>query len=244
MGAYRSGVSFCVDKWVSWPDGLEDTVFSDALDAHSVNEATSATDLSFVDPMLRRRLGRLSRMALHVAHKADVDFSAGSAVFASRHGELGRSVDILNQLAQGDMPSPAAFSLSVHNATAGVYSIASNTTIPSTTIAAGEETLLWALCEACLRLKEHESVLVVYADEPLPSEYASFSDTNESAHAIAIRIKRGDAFRLSWQASSSQTIGTLPLSLAILSWVSHPAEGFSWNGHRLSIQGNGSASAH
>lgn len=45
-------------------------------------------------------------------------------VFASRHGELARSADLLKAIARDEDLSPTVFGLSVLNATAGLYAMA------------------------------------------------------------------------------------------------------------------------
>src|SRR5215470_16279184 len=75
----------------------------------------AAPPVGFIEPQLRRRLSLLDRIALHVAHACVKDGEAVRVVFASRHGELARSAELLAQLAAAEMPSPMAFSLSVLN---------------------------------------------------------------------------------------------------------------------------------
>src|SRR4029453_9488720 len=75
-------------------------------------------------PMLRRRAGFLSKMALEVAYQCLGNRIDVPTVFCSRHGESGRSVELLLDLAKGVPLSPTSFGLSVHNATGGLFSIA------------------------------------------------------------------------------------------------------------------------
>ena len=48
-------------------------------------------DIAFVDASLRRRLSLFARMALKVAHDCAGDRIGVRIVFASRHGDLGRT---------------------------------------------------------------------------------------------------------------------------------------------------------
>jgi hypothetical protein len=83
--------------------------------------------------------------------------------------------------------------LSVHNTGSGLYSIASGNTAPSTAIAAGRDSLAMALIEAAGQLQYATEVLVVFADEPLPENYAAFADENTAAFGLALRLaKAGD----------------------------------------------------
>lgn len=152
---------------------------------------TSATkpDTGFIEPMVRRRLSSLSKAALKVAHDCADGKKAVRMVFASRHGELRRTTDILRNIAAGEPVSPNAFSLSVLNAMSGIYGIARGDRSPATAISAGPESLGYALLEAYAQHKQQPSppVLVVYADEPADALYGTVEDEiQEGALAILI----------------------------------------------------------
>ncbi|MDP2832984.1 MAG: beta-ketoacyl synthase chain length factor [Pseudomonadota bacterium] len=199
----------------------------------------SAPEIRFVNALLRRRLGRLSRMALHVANEAATGWASLSTIFASRHGELSRTVGILHALAANEAPSPTAFSLSVHNSAAGIFSIFRADRAPSTALAAGEETLLWALAEAAIRLASDPdtAILLVYADEPLPGEYGSSAIPGDLAHAVAFLLAPGEGLSLEWVASSGLRPSQEPLSMAILANFLGHRERIEWHGERLSVHG-------
>jgi hypothetical protein len=165
-----------IARWSAWPhDG-----------------AGAAPELKFVEPMLRRRLGPLGRMLLHVANECAGGLSALRVVLASQHGELSYAVSMLRALATAEPVSPATFSLSVHNAPAGVFSIVRGDRSPSTAIAAGEETLAEGLVEAAAELDESgEPVLFLYGDAPLPEEYRGFAERPDPQRALALLLKPG-----------------------------------------------------
>jgi hypothetical protein len=124
-------------------------------------------------------------------------------VFASRHGELARSAELLAQLAGNELPSPMGFSLSVLNAAAGLYGIARKDRSPATAVSSGEATFPLALVEASAQaLKNPEATVVLaFADEPPPAVYQSLVDSPRSAHAIAVRLEARSAphaVDLSW----------------------------------------------
>jgi hypothetical protein len=136
--------------------------------------------------LLGRRASRSDRAGLRAA----LDCMHGlagpvSTVFASRHGEVHRSVELLEALARAEPLSPMAFSLSVHNAAAGLFSIGREDRSASTSVAAGRDSLPMALLEACGVLAEGAPrVLVVAHDEPVPAPFEPSVD--ESApHAGA-----------------------------------------------------------
>jgi hypothetical protein len=236
-------LQFSVRNWSVWPEHLGSSLTAWTEDAN-LPATTQNFDITFVDVMSRRRLGRLSRMALHVAQQASMDCDGVATVFASRHGELARSLAILQDLANDEPPSPAAFSLSVHNATSGIYSIARANQAAACAIAAGEETLLWALQEACLRLQLNTPVLLVYADEPLPEAYARFDDDQAPAHAVALLLAPGSEFALTWQANLDQPASPEPLSLAFAHCLANVPASLHWTGQRLAVMGGHPGRAH
>ncbi len=162
-----------------------------ACAAWRAGEDEAAPPVGFIEPQLRRRLSLLDRIALHVAHACVKDGEAVRVVFASRHGELARSAELLAQLAASEMPSPMAFSLSVLNAAPGLYGIARKDRSASSAISAGAETFPMALIEAAAQAWAEPAVPVVvaFADEPPPSVYRSLVDTPRTAYAIGVRLE-------------------------------------------------------
>jgi hypothetical protein len=87
------------------------------------------------------------------------------------------------------------FSLSVHNAASGLYSIATGNKEPATAIAAGEETFFMGLSEALLALTlgESASSLLVCSDDVVPTDFLpAHSATNVPfAFALALASEAG-----------------------------------------------------
>jgi hypothetical protein len=171
-------------------------------------------------PMLRRRADFLSKMALEVAYdclgqKVDVPM-----IFCSRHGEALRSVELLTDLAKGSPLSPTSFGLSVHNATAGLFSIARADHANSIALSAGASSVEHAVIEACGLLAEGASeVLLVVYDCPLPTIYLSFQDCDEQPFAWAwlLQPRRENGYSLRWfKAKSVHSAYALPGGLEIL----------------------------
>ena len=167
--------------------------------------APSAAELGFIDPMLRRRLSPMARMSLKVAHDCVHDLPSIRFVYASRHGELNRTTTMLDNLASGEALSPTAFSMSVLNASAGLFSILRNDTAPATAISAAAESFGYGLLEASLQLASHpqQPVLLVFADEPVPEVYGQ-SEPGDDAHAIAILLKSDAATTIAWTCSPGE----------------------------------------
>ncbi|GGD61487.1 beta-ketoacyl synthase chain length factor [Caballeronia grimmiae] len=161
-----------VARWSSWPAA-----------------ASVAPDVSFVEPMARRRLSALSRAALKVAYDCAATLPAVRVVFASRHGELRRTTGILCDISAGEPVSPTSFSLSVLNAMTGVFGIARGDRAPASAVSAGAQTLGYALLEAHAQYATDASspVLLVYADEPADPAYGTIEDEVEGG-ALAILL--------------------------------------------------------
>ncbi|MEM5452673.1 beta-ketoacyl synthase chain length factor [Paraburkholderia guartelaensis] len=164
----------------------------------------SVPEVAFVDPMMRRRLSALSRMALQVAGDCVDAQTRTRVVFASRHGELRRTTDILRDIEANKPVSPNAFSLSVLNAMTGLFGIVRGDRSPATALSAGAQTLGYALLEGhALHTEDPESpVLVVYADEPADARYGT----------VEQEVQRG-AFALLLDASEAPQ-GRLACSIA------------------------------
>jgi len=139
--------------------------------------------------MLRRRLTRLGRMAVQVSWDCQGDDLGMPVVFASRYGDVVRSLELLRDLErEGDL-SPAGFSMSVHNAISGMYSIARSDSAAAVCVAAGQASAVAGLVEAVGLLTDGapEVMLVAY-DEPLPAPYEGFADDAACTWAWAWRV--------------------------------------------------------
>jgi hypothetical protein len=173
-------------------------------------------------PLLRRRAGFLNRMALEVAYRCLGSVKDVPTIFASRHGEASRSVELLLDLAAGQPISPTSFGLSVHNATGGLFSIARHDHANDIALAAGQSTVEHAVIEACGLLTEGESrVLLVVYDVPLPAVYAAFQDCREQPFAWAwlLQAPADNILSLSWAAAledDSPRVAELPPGLEVL----------------------------
>jgi Beta-ketoacyl synthase, N-terminal domain len=169
----------------------------------------ASPQVAFIDPQIRRRLSLLDRLALHVAHACVKPGEEVRTVFASRHGELARSAELLGQLAHDEMPSPMAFSLSVLNAAIGLYGIARKDRSAATALASGEATFPMALIEAAAQAWDGRDgpVVLTYADEPPPAVYRPLIDSPRRAHAVAVRLDAREATHamvMSWHASEAE----------------------------------------
>ncbi|WP_163865766.1 beta-ketoacyl synthase chain length factor [Myxococcus eversor] len=219
---------FSVHHWAAWAPGLvgHDAWRSWLSQPHPL-PAEGAPPLTEMPAMMRRRVDRLGRIALQAAYTCQGDAPPRPMVFASRYGDMGRSVELLEQLAEASPLSPTSFSLSVHNAIGALYSIARGDLTAQSAVAAGAETVEAAFVEACGLLSEGApEVLVVVYDEPRPAPFAHFPEQVSLPHAWACSLRPagdGATYRLTCGASTGAPErapgDTLPEELSVLRFL-------------------------
>lgn len=184
--------------WSAWSPGLED---SQAWQGWSENPSELASEgrpeARFLPAMLRRRCGSLARIMLTTAFDCcDADELAEvNTVFASRHGNINESIDLLDRLAFGKPLSPTKFSHTVHNAQAGLFSIASGNRLPSSSIAAQDDSFACGYLEALTLLERYRerSVLLVVGDVPLAPVFAHLVDEPVGSYGLALLLETHDS---------------------------------------------------
>jgi hypothetical protein len=205
-------VQLDIARYCAWAPGVESKADWQRW-AHAeqpiVDSGSPAVD--FLPPLFRRRLSRLSRMALQVAHDCVGAERDLPTVFCSRHGELTRTVELFNDQLRGEPLSPTAFSMSVHNTAAGLYTIASGNTAPSNAVAAMADSLPVALVDAAAAIARGQikRVLVVAAEEPAPAPYRDFLPP-ELAYAAAFLLVSDAAPADQDTVRLSLTFGAVP----------------------------------
>lgn len=187
---------------------------------------------SAVEPLLRRRLSALGKGMIHCATRASGSLGPVRSVFASRHGEPARTLPMLEDMAAGLDISPTQFSMNVHNAVAGIWSIARQDTSAITALGAGAETFGWGLLEAlALHREDGEPVLFVFGDDALPE--ALCPAPREPLHALALLIGRPAARTLCLERrpDAEAAVPNLPQSLHALRVLAGETPG-PWTGPR------------
>ncbi|MCX7564274.1 beta-ketoacyl synthase chain length factor [Xanthomonadaceae bacterium XH05] len=217
-------IQFCVTDWSAWAPGLDS---ADQWMHWARNpflpHGDSLPSLSHVAPMQRRRIDRLGRAAIQAADGCRrAEDSADPLVFASRHGDVVRSLALLEALNAGEPMSPTQFGLSVHNAIAAQYSILHGLRGNYTALAGGTASVETALVEAAGLLADGAaSVTMVYCDATLPPPYTPFRDECEALYAFAWRMTdlghgHGRRMSLAWEAGDDDAPenALLPKALA------------------------------
>lgn len=197
-------VQFNIDQWQAWAPGLAcvDDWAIWAKAPRCLTPSDVVPDVAFLPAMQRRRLSRLARMAFTVARPLAAEQAPMPLIYASRHGETPRTFAMLSDLAREQQVSPTQFSLSVHNAIIGLWSILQNDTSEMTAIAAQGDGLEHAVLEAGMLISEGApAVLVVIAEDQPPALYEPWVDDVSFPYALALLIKPGNSWQLSLEES-------------------------------------------
>lgn len=184
------------EDWKAWADSGREW-------AEREPATTPAAPVSPMPPLLRRRADAADRLALETAFRLAPAGSSVPTVFATRHGQVIRSVSMMKAQAAGEPTSPMDFSLSVHNATAGQHSIAAGNRSPSDSLSSRGECFASALLEARGLVAEgHGRVLAVASDPCLPSVYRGRWEEEPAGYSLAVLLgdSGGDRFELSLSA--------------------------------------------
>jgi hypothetical protein len=149
-----------------------------------------SAEVGFLPLMQRRRLSPLAKAAMAVAWPCRQGFPDLPAVFSSNHGESRHYFEMLTDLAESREISPSRFSLSVHNAIAGLYSLYGETRAPYVVLAPGQEGVSAALLETAGLLAEQPNrrVLAVWYEQPLPEAYRGYTRGPDCILALAMRL--------------------------------------------------------
>lgn len=216
----QHGLRFSIAAHAAWAPGLStpDAWNAWAQAPSRIGEGADPA-VAAMPAMLRRRAGFLGKMALEVAYRCLDGRTDIPSVFCSRHGEVGRAVGLLGDLARGEALSPTAFGLAVHNASSGLLSIARADRANCIALAAGSATVEHGVIEACGLLAEGaQEVLLVAYDCPLPAPLEGFEDCDEQPHAWAwlMTAPQADPISLALSEGASEPNTAMPGGLEIL----------------------------
>lgn len=211
-----NGVCFSIDNCAAWAPGV---ATADAWKAWAASPFPFTEDaepgVAAMPAMLRRRAGFLGKMALEVAYQCLNGQTNVPTVFCSRHGEVIRAVDLLTELILDNSVSPTGFGLAVHNASAGLFSIARKDQANHIALAGGKSTIEHAVIEACGLLADGAPMVMLVAyDQTLPSVFTEFQDCDEQAFAWAWLMvpAQQDVIHLNWDEVGEQDINANDMS--------------------------------
>lgn len=219
-GLPMSGI--CIQRWSFWsPEGSDPSAWWRHWQKPGALPGSAEPDASVIPPMQRRRMSRLTKMALACALEVTADAGPDYSIFCSQHGEITRTRAILAAIADGEDISPAAFAQSVHNTSSGLYTIISGSHAASTSIAAGANTFAsgWLEAEAYLARRPDHTVLLVDFDEIIPDEYRPYVDELQCDHALALLLAGEPGGGITIDRAPPGTPDFLPQGPAFLAWL-------------------------
>jgi hypothetical protein len=215
-------VSLEIEEWAFWSP--ESGTPAEWL-AHWRRPGASAAEARIPDdaipPAHRRRMSALSKLAVQAAMRVSRHARPDFMVFCSQHGELVRTQELLQSIVAGEELSPTAFSQSVHNTGAGLYSIAMQSQAPATSIASGPSTFAYGWIEAEGYLLENPTrrALLVCSEDPLPEVYRSFSRHVQCTYAVALMLRLASRGGVALAfAASDEDDDLLPFAPSFMAW--------------------------
>ncbi len=161
-------MQFSIRSWSAWAPGITTPhAWQTWAEAPTLPLSEGIPEVNDIPAMQRRRMNRLSKMAYVVAQ--GIEYSAQiPQIFCSRHGDLARTIELLQQLAQNEPLSSMHFALSVHNAVGGGVSILQGNHSPISSISAGKNRIGAAILEALNHLVEYDHVVLIVYGELMP----------------------------------------------------------------------------
>jgi len=147
-------------------------------------------DRSLLPAALRRRTSLTTQMAvtaaMHACDRAQCDASVLPSVFASVGGEIQVTDALCRTLPDREaLLSPTRFHNSVHNTTAGYWSILNQCQAPTTAIAAIDDSFAMALLEAWAQLQQRPGELLLVCYDEQWSQYLA-PPMGQAAFACAL----------------------------------------------------------
>jgi len=121
--------------------------------------------------MMRRRLTPLGQKTVEMFYRSSSHSNPENIpwVVSSRHGDGRRMLNLLSNLARKELLSPTDFSMSVHNAIVGTFSIATKNKKTHSALSGAELSFEAGLFEAFALQKEKKGTVgYIYYDMPLP----------------------------------------------------------------------------
>ena len=119
------------------------------------------TDVSFLPPIIRRRLSNLDKAVISLLNKTICE-NTQNIVFSSRFGEEERLLKIIEQYTIEKEVSPNTFSGSVHNYPVGFFLLNSKKPIPYNALSAAENTISSGILSTII--SNFENVTFCYCD--------------------------------------------------------------------------------
>lgn len=172
-------LTFHLENWLYWGEHYYDKNMPNGI-------AEPQYNLSDIPAIKRRRLPEVAKRIHRFSQRlADEQIPI---IYASYNAEFSQTLAIIRSF--NDDVSPAKFSLSVHNAIAGLLSVTHNNTQSYQAMDSLSGLIETAIVEAKGLLLTHEKVGIVYYDETLPSELVLAGENVPTTQVLALTLCR------------------------------------------------------
>ncbi len=212
-------------NWAAWAPNLHSKEAWHAWSAKPIHPTgNDRIDPKTIPAILKRRASHLSKMAIEISNQALENHTVDYAVFCSQHGELNHTMALLKNIANQEILSPASFSQSVHNTSAGLLSVMHQLKHNMTSIAAGENSFLMGIVEvlAWLQLNSEKVVLFTMFDDNIPEEYGSLDIKSRDQYVLSMILTEkksaSPAISVTLETINHPQDNALPQALRFLAW--------------------------
>jgi len=185
-----------IKRLCAWAPGIESSNDWDewASGKKEISSSEKGPDISFTEPMFRRRLSQISRMTIQVAHDL-MPLDNAKIFFFSFRGELSRQYQVNKMLIEENTLSPAAFSLSVFNAPVALATMALGLKGGYSAIYPQNNSFSTCLeiANAALLGGTEDEIAFIYADEKAQPEYdCFFNGGSPAALSFGLFLSKND----------------------------------------------------
>lgn len=146
------------------------------------------TDVSFLEPMIRRKLSALDKIAMCALNNCYENKDV-KMIFSSHYGELDRLRKLVQQYTTENEVSPTTFSFSVHNSAIGQFSLINKINESYNSISAENDSFISGLAEAIISAKEKDVLFCFCDTEKKKEAFACLISTNNETKDYELFIK-------------------------------------------------------
>lgn len=174
-----------------------------------------------------RRLSVLTKISVDLGLRISQGVVLDHIITSSRHGELAHTSELLMMIGKHEVLSPTLFAQSVHNTSAGSFSIIKKTNRPATSLSGGKDSFMMGLISSFIYLEENPKAQVLYisADTRVPQDFCIDLKETNIPFAVALLLKHRDsdserriAFTESMHKNLLENELSLPQTLDFLEW--------------------------
>lgn len=177
-----------------WKAAFFSTCHASAQDALARRERPfTAPAYGLLVGRARRFTSLVTQMHVEVCGALQPEAQRAPAVFATCHGEIQTCERLIADFRDTSMVSSARFALSVHNTPSGVYSVATGSTAPTTTVTGANAIAAGWLEASLIALEAERPVLLSIADEPVPPVFHGPTEPVGFAAAFLVGAAPGPA---------------------------------------------------